>query len=189
MSQSYLEICKNVLLAPVRFFRTMSITEGIRGALYFAVTVYYIKSIIYFFVSYHRGYFFHPAIKVSPVFTTYSALFLLITPFLFLLVLYSQSIFINRIGTFFGGIGNLEGGFKILAFALFISLFFFIPIVGFVARVWVTIVLIIGVKEVFNTDWISSVLTLFFSYVFTMGLYIIVFGFPAMMSKMFMFRF
>lgn len=182
--RSYLETCKNVLLAPVSFFKSLSITEGIRGALYFAVTIYYIRSIVFYCMSYYKGYFFNPAFKVVYPFSIFAAVFLAVTPFLLLLILYSQSIFVNRIGVFFGGTGNFEGAFKILAFVLFISLFMLIPFVGIAARAWAMIVLIIGIRYVFETDWISSILTLFFSYVFTVALYILVFGLPALFSKM-----
>lgn len=185
----YLEICKNVLLAPISFFKSLSITEGIRGALYFAVSIYYIKSVAFYCISYYKGYFFNPAFKVVYPFSVFAAVFLAVTPFLLLLILYSEAIFVNRIGAFFGGTGNFEGAFKILAFVLFISLFMFIPLVGIAARAWAMIVLIIGIRYVFDTDWMSSILTLFFSYVFTVVLYVFVFGLPALFSKMTMLKF
>jgi hypothetical protein len=181
---NYLTLGRNVLLAPRQFYERMPITEGIRQAVFFAILMYYIRCTIYFIVSYHRGYFFNPAIVVNPVSTPWAMIFLALTPFLLLLILYSQAIFVNRIGTFFGGMANFEGAFKILGFTLFISLFILIPFVGMAAHIWATIVLIVGVKIVFNVDWISSILTLFFSYLFTATLYILVFGIPALASKM-----
>ena len=181
---SYLTIGRDVLLAPRRFYKSMPITEGIRRAVFFAVLIYYIRSIVFFLSSYHKGYFFHPAIVVSPAFTGWAAIILAIMPFLYLLILYAQSIFVNRIGTFFGGMANFEGAFKVLAYALFVSLFIMIPFVGIAAQVWAVIVIVVGVREVFGMDWISSILTLFFSFLFTAVLYILVFGVPAFFSKM-----
>jgi hypothetical protein len=181
---NYLTIGRNVMLAPRQFFQRMSITEGIRQALFFVMLVYYIRCTLYFIMSYNRGYFFNPAIVVNKVTTPWAVIFLALTPFLLLLILYSQAIFVNRIGSFFGGMANFEGAFKILGFTLFISLFMLIPFVGAAAHIWASIVLIIGVRYVFNVDWISSILTLFFSYIFTAALYIIVFGIPALASKM-----
>ena len=181
---NYLTTGRDVFLGPRRFFARMSITEGIRSAVFFALLMYYVRCTIYYIASYHRGYFFNPAIVVSPTFSAWAAVILALTPFLLLLIIYSQSIFVNRIGTFFGGMANFEGAFKILAFTLFVSLFKLIPYVGAAAHIWAIIVLIIGVKIVFNVDWISSILTLFFSYLFTAVLYILIFGIPALFSKM-----
>jgi hypothetical protein len=185
----YLTICKNITLSPRRFFRGMPITEGIRKALYFTIFVYYFRSAYLYISSYHQGYFFNPVLKVNPVVSTYAAIFLGIAPFLWLLILYSESLFINRIGTFFGGVGNFEGAFKIMAYVLFFSLFLWIPVVNFIARAYALILLALGVREVFRLDWISSILTLFFAYIFTSILYLILFGFPAFMSRMVFFRF
>ena len=185
----YLTICKNLTLAPRRFFREMPITEGIRKALYFAIFIYYFRSALLYLTGYQQGYFFNPVLKVNPVVSTWAAVFLGIAPFLWLLILYSESLFINRIGTFFGGVGNFEGAFKIMAFVLFFALFLWIPVVNFIARAYALILLVLGVREVFRLDWISSILTLFFAYIFTSILYLILFGLPAFMSRMVFFRF
>jgi hypothetical protein len=180
----FLTIGKNVMLSPRVFFRNMSITEGIRKAVYFAVFIYYIRSVVEFIVSYRMGYFFNPVIRVGEPFTFYAAILMSLIPFFLLLVLYSQAIFINRIGAFFGGIANFEGAFKILAFVLFISMFAMVPFVGIFMKIYAMLALVIGVKIVFDMDWISSILTLFFSYIFTMVLYLILIIIPALLSKM-----
>jgi hypothetical protein len=185
---NFLTTGKNVMLSPRAFFRAMPITEGIRKAVYFAVVIYYIRSIISFILWYRQGYFFNPSLRVGEPFTAFAAIYLSLMPFLLLLIIYTQAIFINRIGAFFGGIANFEAAFKILAFVLFISMFTLIPFVGIIFKIVSFIALIIGVKYVFDVDWMSSILTLFFSYLFTMVLYLILFVIPALFSRMVILR-
>lgn len=171
------------MLSPIQFFRSMSITEGIRNAVYFSIVIFYIRSVFIYLYSLHRGYFLNPSIRVAPVSAQYAAIFLGIAPFLFLLIMYTQAVFINRIGNFFGGAGNFEGAFKVLAYVLFITLFTFIPVLGIIPAIYAGILMIIGIKIVFDIDWISSILTILFSYVFTSFLYLILFGIPAFAAK------
>ncbi len=180
----YLEIARDILLSPIVFFRNMSITEGIRKPTYFALSIYYIRSAIFFVESYHRGYFFSPRFQAIPPVTIASFIFLACIPFLFLLILYSQSIFLFRIANFFGGAGNLEASYKVLAFVLCLSLFDILPIVGELVHIYALILLIIGTHEVFNIDWISSTLALFFSCVFTVFLYLILLFAPMYLLRM-----
>lgn len=186
--KAYLLIARDVTLSPIRFFRGMSITEGIRQATYYALIIYYIRSAVYFLNSYNQGYFLSPRFQAIPPVTITAAVFTAMVPFLFLMILYSQSIFLARIGNFFGGAGNLEGAYKIIAFVLFLSLFQFIPIVNIITHIYAIILLIIGVKEVFNVDWISSMLSLFFSFIFTAFLYIILFIAPSYLLGILVFK-
>jgi hypothetical protein len=182
---SYLAIAKDILLSPISFFRKMSITEGIRKATYFALIVYYIKCAIFFYSSFQQGYFFSPRFKAIPPVSIASFILISMIPFLLLLILYSQSIFLSRIANFFGGAGNLEAAYKVFAFVLFISLFKLIPFVDIIAEIYAIVLLIIGVREVFNVDWISSTLALFFSFIFTACLYILFFFIPLYFADMF----
>lgn len=181
----YLKTARDVIISPFAFYRMLSVKEGVRDAMYFILVVLMLRSLGYFWQSYETGYFLMPEIKVSPVFTTGAFLFTLATPVLYLIILYVQSLFIVRIGNFFGGVGNLEGAFKIMAYTQVITLFLFVPIINIVARIFAIIVLIIGIREVFRTDWLSAVLTLFFSWLFTSVIYLVVFVPPAMLSGMF----
>jgi len=180
----YLEIARDILLSPIAFFRRMPITEGIRKPTYFALAVYYLRSAIFFLESYHRGYFFSPRFQAIPPVTIASFIFLACIPFMFLLILYSQSIFLYRIANFFGGTGNLEASYKILSYVLCLSLFGLIPILGQLVHVYAVILLIIGTHEVFNIDWISATLALFFSFVFTIFLYLIFLFAPMYLLRM-----
>lgn len=184
----YMRIARDVSLGPIRFFRRMSITEGIRHATFYALIMYYIRTAVYFYLSYQQGYFFNPRFQAIPPVTIAAGIFMALIPFLFLLILYSQSIFLYRISNFFGGAGNLEGAYKIIAFVLFLSLFQFIPYVNIVTHTYAMILLIIGTREVFNVDWISSTLGLFFSFVFTMCLYILLFFIPSYFVGLIAFR-
>ncbi len=183
----YITIARDILLTPINFFRGMSITEGIRRATYFALMIYYIRCVIYFLISYNQGYFFSPRFQTIPPVTIAAAIFIGMIPFLLLLIIYSQSIFLYRISNFFGGIGNLEGAYKILAFILFLSLFQFLPYINIVTHTYAIILIIIGTREVFNVDWISSTLALFFSFIFTAVLYLILFIIPAYLTNLVMF--
>ncbi|MEW5945702.1 MAG: YIP1 family protein [bacterium] len=185
----YLVICRDVVISPFAFFRKMPIAEGVRKAMFFALIIYYVRCVVYFVTAYRQGYFLIPEIKVTPVSSTFAALFLAASPFFLLLILYTQSTLLNRIGVFFGGIGNFEGAFKILAYTLFISLFLLIPGVDIVARVYSIAVLLIGTRGVYSIDWISSLIALFFSFMFTAFLYILLFVPPAYFSRMVMFNF
>ena len=185
---AYAAIARDVMLTPVNFFRRMSITEGIRQATYFALIVYYIRCFLFYVGSYQQGYFFTPRFQATIVVTIPMAIFLALMPFLFLLILYSQSIFLYRISNFFGGAANLEGSYKVLAFVLFLSIFQFVPYLNVIVHTYAIILLIIGVREVFNIDWISSVLALFFSFIFTAFLYVLLFFVPAYLMKMIVFR-
>jgi len=180
----YLVIAKDILLGPVSFFRKMSITEGIRKATYFALIIYYARSFVFFLSSYQQGYFFSPRFQAIPPVSIASFIFISMIPFLLLLILYSQSIFLFRIANFFGGTGNLEAAYKIIAFVLFLSLFQFIPFINIAAHLYAIMLLIVGIREVFNVDWISSTLSLFFSFVFTAFLYILFFFAPAYFVNM-----
>ena len=170
---AYFTIARDVVLTPIAFFRRMTITEGIRRATYFALIVYYIRSAIFFLISYHQGYFFDPRFQAIAPVSIAAGIIIALLPFLLLLILYSQSIFIYRIANFFGGAGNLEAAYKILAYVLFLSIFEVIPFVNIFVHIYAIILLIIGIREVFNVDWISSVLALFFSFVFTAFLYVL----------------
>jgi len=166
----------------------MSITDGIREATYFALLIYYIRGFLFFLNSYSQGYFFSPRFQAVPPVTIGAFILMSLMPFFFLLILYSQSIFLYRIANFFGGAGNLEGAYKVIAFVLFLSLFQLIPFVNIAAHLYAMVLLVIGVREVFNVDWISSVLSLFFSFVFTAILYIVFFFIPAYFLNMFVVR-
>jgi len=185
---AYAAIARDIVVSPVSFFRGMSITEGIRRATYFALLVYYIRCFLFFLGSYQQGYFFTPRFQATIVVTVPMAIFMALMPFLFLLILYAQSIFLYRIGNFFGGTANLEGAYKVLAFVLFLSIFQFIPYLNVIVHTYAIILLIIGIREVFNIDWISSILALFFSFVFTAFLYIILFFVPAYLTKLVVLR-
>jgi hypothetical protein len=180
---AYYTIARDILLGPVTFFRRMTITEGIRRATYFALLVYFIRSMLFFLLGLHQGYFFDPRIQAIAPVSAAAFIVLSLIPFLFLIILYSQSIFLYRIANFFGGVGNLEAAYKILAFVLFLSIFQVIPFVNIVVHIYAIILLIIGIREVFNVDWISSVLALFFSFVFTAFLYIIFIFVPLYVVK------
>jgi hypothetical protein len=181
---AYLSIARQVLLAPVTFFRGMSITEGIRQATYFALFIYYFRCAFFFIGSYRQGYFFDPRFQAIAPVSAAALIMLSLIPFLLLLILYSQSIFLYRIANFFGGTANLEAAYKIFAFVLFLSLFQFIPVIGTIAHIYAIVLLIIGVREVFNVDWISSALALFFSFVFTAVLYLLFLFLPAYLLKL-----
>lgn len=183
---SYAELARDIVVSPLSFFRGMNITEGIRQATYFALLVYYIRCALYFFLSYRQGYFFTELFQATVIVTTPMAIFMALMPFLFLLILYSQSIFMYRIGNFFGGSGNLEAAYKILAFVLFLSLFQFLPYLNVITHTYAIILLIIGIREVFNVDWISATLSLFFSFIFTAFLYVILLFIPAYLTKLFL---
>jgi hypothetical protein len=170
---AYFKIAKDILFSPVAFFRGMTITEGIRRATYFALLVYYIRSLIFFLSSYYQGYFFDPRFQAIPPVSVAAFIVIALIPFMLLLILYSQSIFLYRIANFFGGVANLEAGYKILAFVLFLSIFQLIPYLNIPIHLYAIILLIIGIREVFNVDWISSILSLFFSFVFTAFLYVL----------------
>lgn len=182
----YLAIARDVLLSPVSFFRRMPITEGIRRATYFALLIYYIKCMFFFISSYQQGYFFSPRFQAIPPVSIAAFVFISLIPFLFLLILYSQSIFLYRIANFFGGAGNLEAAYKVIAFVLFLSLFQVIPYINIIVHTYAIIILIIGIREAFNVDWISSTLALFFSFVFTAFLYILFFFVPAYFAEIFL---
>ncbi|MEW6201927.1 MAG: YIP1 family protein [bacterium] len=179
----FAETCRSVLISPFAFFRRMPVTEGVSRAVYFALIMYYFRCVVYFIISYRQGYFLIPEIAVNTVSITFAAIFFAAAPFFLLLILYTQAVLLNSIGVFFGGIGNFEGAFKVLAFTLFISLFILIPGVGYIAHTYAVIVLIIGIHEVYAVDWISSILAIFFSYLFTSVLYVILFVPPAFLSK------
>ncbi|MFA6450776.1 MAG: YIP1 family protein [bacterium] len=170
---AYFTIARDVLLGPVSFFRRITITEGIRRATYFALIIYFIRSLLFFLLSLHQGYFIDPRFQAIAPVSVSAFIVLSLIPFMFLLILYSQSIFLYRIANFFGGVGNLEAAYKILAFVLFLSIFQIIPYVNIVVHIYAIILLIIGVREVFNVDWISSTLALFFSFIFTAFLYVL----------------
>lgn len=184
----FLITCRHVAVSPFAFFRGMPITDGVRAPVYFALVIYYIRCCAYFYTSYRQGFFLTPEFQVHPVSVAIAIPFLLVSPFFLLLIIYAQSVLLNRIGIFFGGVGNFEGAFKILAYTLFISLFMLIPGVDVIARFYSIIVLLIGIREVFNLDWISSILALFFSFIFTAILYILLFVPPAYLSHMITFR-
>jgi len=175
-------------MEPVGFFRRMSITEGIRQATYFALLINVLKSLIFFLGSYNQGYFFSPRFQAIPPVSVAAFFMISLIPFLLLLIMYSQSIFLYRISNFFGGIANLEGAYKIIAFVLFLSIFQFVPVVNAFTHIYAIIILIIGVREVFNIDWISSTLSLFFSFVFTAFLYVLLIFVPAFMLKFIVFH-
>ena len=185
---AYATIARDVVLTPVAFFRRMSITEGIRQATYFALIVYFIRCALYFLLSYRQGFFFTPLLQATAVITVPMAVFLALAPFLFLIILYSQSIFLYRISNFFGGAANLEAAYKVLAFVLYLSVFQFFPYINIVFHIYAILLLIIGIREVFNVDWISSALALFFSFVFTAFLYVLLFFVPAYLAKIILFR-
>lgn len=186
---NFFTTCRSVVVSPFAFFRGLSITDGVRGPVYFALVIYYIRCCAYFYNSYRQGFFLTPRFQVAPVSVAVAIPFLLAAPFFLLLIIYAQAILLNRIGLFFGGVGNFEGAFKVLAYTLFISLFMLIPGVDVIARFYSVAVLLIGVREVFNLDWISSILALFFSFIFTAFLYIILFMPPAYLSKMLIFHY
>ncbi len=181
---NYYKFGKDLFISPRAFFRGMSITEGIRGATYFALVMYFIRAGLYFLMSWQRGYFFDPRFQAIPPVTIASFFLISLIPFLLLLILYSQSIFLYRISNFFGGTGNLEAAYKVLAFVLLISLFGLVPYIGMLFHIYAVILLIIGVREVFNIDWISSILALFFSLVFTAVLYVIFLFIPLYAMQM-----
>ena len=164
---------KDLFISPIAFFRKMPITEGIRGATYFALVMYFIRSSVFFLASWQQGYFFDPRFQAIPPVTVAAFAAISLIPFLLLLILYSQSIFLYRISNFFGGAGNLEAAYKVLAFVLLISLFSLVPYIGLLFHLYAILVLILAVREVFNIDWISSILALFFSFVFTAVLYVL----------------
>lgn len=180
----FFAICRNVTISPFAFFRNLEITEGLRRPVYFALIMYYIRGAGEFYASYKRGWFLIPEIQVHPVSSTFAAAALCVAPFLLLLIIYSQSIMLDRISKFFGGAGNLEGALKVIAYTLFISLFMLIPGVDIVARIYSVIVLIIGAKEIYNLDWISAILGMLFSFLFTAVLYIFLFMIPAYFMNM-----
>lgn len=182
----YAEIARDVVVSPISFFRGLDITEGIRQATYFALLVYFIRCGLYFFLSYRQGYFFTELFQATIIVTVPMAIFMALLPFMFLLILYSQSIFLYRIGNFFGGTGNLEAAYKVLAFVLFLSIFQFLPYLNVITHLYAILLLIIGIREVFNVDWISSTLALFFSFIFTAFLYVILMFVPAYLTQLFL---
>lgn len=180
----YFTTCKNVLLSPRRFYRDMSITEGIRAPFYLLVAILYTVAAISYVSSYVRGYFIIPALKVNEVTSAYAAIALGLMPFFYLFIIYCQSVFIYRIGNFFGGSGNFEGAFKAIAFTMTLMVFMLIPFVGLFIAVYGLVILVMAIKEVFDIDWISATLTLIFTYVFTFALYFLALGIPAFLAKL-----
>ncbi len=182
----YLLIMRDIIVSPFTFFRRMPLTEGVKTATYYALIIYVIKSAVFFFMSWRQGFFFSEEFRAIPPVTIGSGIFLAMVPFLLLLILYAQSVFLFRIANFFGGIANLEAAYKILAYCLIFSLLQFVPIVNIAAKVYGICIIIIGIREVFNIDYLSAALSLLFSFLFTTVLYIILLIIPMYFFHFFM---
>ena len=180
----YLRFARDITISPFAFFRSMSVKEGVREAFYFLFFCLFLRIAERYMTAQKMGYFIIQQFKVAPTLTTGSFLFLLATPVIIMLVLYVQSLFMVRIGVFFGGVGNLEGSFKIISFPQFLSLFYFIPYLGIAFHFYAVFLLLAGLVIVFRVDWISAVLTAFFSWLFTFIVYMLVTIPPAYFSGM-----